>query len=212
MAFEEILVVSAVPQEIAPFRAVAPRTVQCLVAGIGARAGQAVRRQLAEQRVRLVISAGFAGGLRPGLRVGDLVMASEVIEGASGLRRASTALFGLNGMASVGPFLTVQSALAQPSAKAQMGERYGAIAVDLETAAIAQAATEAGVGWIGIRSILDPMETMLSVTSRWDAVRMLAAPGRWGEFACFLKAVRTASKSLATGLKRFVDQVSLSRR
>ncbi len=200
----DILIVSAVPQEIAHFRVVAPAAVRCVVAGVGARSGQVVRRQLGQGSYRLVISAGFSGGLRPGFQVGDLVMASEVIESASGSRREAAIPFGLNGMASVGPFLTAPSVLAQPHAKEQMGKRHGAIAVDMETASVAQAAAEAGVGWVGIRSILDPMEVALPVTSNWDAMRLLAAPRRWMEFSDFLKVIRAAGESLAVGLKRFL--------
>ncbi len=199
-----ILVVAATPQELARFRQAEPAGVRCLVTGMGERAGAAVRDELQRQRCRLVVSTGFSGGLRPGFQVGDLVMASEVIEESTGLRRKPSLAFGLNGMASVGPFLTVPKTLQDPALKQQGGVRFGAIAADLETSAVAGAATEAGVAWVAIRSILDPMEVRLAVGSWRQGLRMLAVPSRWSQMRLFLGAVRKAGQSLADGLGRFI--------
>lgn len=199
-----ILVVAATSQELARFRQAQPADVRCLVSGMGEKAGAAVREELQRQRYRLVVSTGFSGGLRPGFQVGDLVMASEVIEESSGLRRRPGMTFGLNGMASVGPFLTVRRILSDPALKQQGGVRFGAIAVDLETSAVAEAAIQAGVGWVAIRSILDPMEVRLAVDSWRQGLRMLAVPTRWGQMRLFVRAVHGAGQSLAEGLRRFL--------
>lgn len=199
-----ILVVAATPQELNRFRQAAPADVRCLVTGMGEKAGAAVRQELQRQRYRLVVSTGFSGGLRPGFQVGDLVMASEVIEEASGLRRKPGTAFGLNGMASVGPFLTVRKILSDPAQKQQGGVRFGAIAADLETSAVAEAAIQAGVGWVAIRAILDPMEVPLAVDSWWQGLRICAVPSRWGQMRLFLRAVQGAGRSLADGLRHFL--------
>lgn len=198
--------VAATPQELAHFRKAEPSGIRSLVTGMGGPAGAVVREQLQRDRYRLVVSAGFCGGLRPGFRVGDLVVASEVIEESTGLRRKPSVPFGLNGMASVGPFLTVRKVLSDPALKQQGGVRFGAIAVDLETSAVAEAAVQAGVAWVGIRSILDPMEVRLAVDSWRQAVRMLTVPSRWGQMKLFLRSVQLAGQSLAEGLGRFLKE------
>lgn len=203
-----ILIVAAVSQELRDLRFRRDPGIECLVTGIGPRrVGEAVRQRLSAGGVGLVVSTGFAGGIRPGFEVGDLVMASEVIHAPSGERsRPEPGFFGLNGMASVGPFVTVEEVLPDPAAKAEAGTRFGAIAADLESAAIAQAAKAAGVAWVAVRAILDPMEMPLAIRSRAQALRCLAVPRRWKEFSGFLKTVRTASRSLAGGLHCLIER------
>ena len=209
-AIGTILIAAAVPQKLQDFRLLSGRLgsgVECLVTGMGPRSGEAVRRRLAKKDVRLVVSTGFAGGVRPGFHTGDLVLASEVIHAPTGDRhKPVSSYFSLSDRASVGPFVTVEKALPDPKAKAWAGNRFGAIAVDMESAAVAQAADEAGVAWAAIRVILDPMEKPLVVRSRAHALRLLAAPRRWKEFFGFLQTVRLASRSLAGGLNDLIER------
>ena len=202
-----ILVVAAVSQELQGFRFKENFGVQRLITGMGQRAREAVRRRLSFGDVSLVISTGFAGGIRPGFEVGDLVMASEVIQASSGERKYPDPSFlGLNGLASVGPFVTVERVLSDPQAKSEAGVRFGAIAADMEAAAVAISAEAAGVAWVAVRAILDPMEFPLKISSGRQALRCLAAPGRWSEFSGFLKMIRTASRSLAEGLHLLISR------
>ena len=202
-----VLIVAAVPQELQDLRFQRDPDVECLVTGMGRRAGEAVRRRLSAGGVNLVVSTGFSGGVRPGFEVGDLVMASEVIHASSGERwlPASPADDGAIPWG-VGPFVTVEETLPDPAAKAETGVRFGAIAADLESAAIAQAAETAGVAWMAVRAILDPMEIPLTIRSRAQAFKLLAAPRRWREFSGFLQTVRTASRSLAGGLHCLIER------
>lgn len=203
-----VLVVAAVPQELRDFRPDSSARAESLVTGMGGRrSGQAVKRRLWAGGVDLVVSAGFAGGARPGFEVGDLVMASEVIDAHSqDRRRPDPSLLTLGGGASIGPFVTVDRVLSQPQAKSDLGTRFGAIAVDMESAAVAQAAEEAGLPWVAVRAILDPMELPLRVGSAAQAIRLLASPGRWKELSGFLRMVRAASRSLAVGLHSLLER------
>ena len=202
-----VLLVAAVSQEMQDFRMGKERGVHCLVTGMGQRAGELVRQRLTGGDIRLVVSTGFAGGTRPGFHVGDLVMASEVIDAGTGERRRPEAVYyGLNGMASMGTFVTVNRVLTDPETKAEAGTKYGAIAVDMETSAVAEAAEQAGVPWVAVRTILDPMETALAVGSGAEAVRCFWPPRRWKELAIFLYSLRVASKSLGEGLHLLVER------
>lgn len=197
-----VLVVSAVPQELSD----APRggrssPLRYLPAGIGPGAVEAVRRRLAREKFSLVASTGFAGGVRPGFRVGDLVLATEVVEAGTGRRRkAAAGPAGLNGSCSAGLFVTVERPLRDSVEKREIGLRYGAVAVEMETAGVARAAEEAGVPWVALRAILDPMEAPLPACSAREALGMLLRPGGWGDFMDFWSAIRTASKSLGVGI------------
>ena len=204
----DVLVTAAVSQELADFQVGEVRGVQCLITGMGARVGESVRRRLRQGDIGLVVSTGFAGGVRPGFEIGDLVMASEVIHSTSGRRWKPNSVYcGLNGLASVGPFVTVDRVLADPQVKSEAGLKFGAIAADLETAAVAEAANQAGVAWLAVRAILDPMETQLQVGSWREFLKLSAIPGRWKDLSSFLAAMRTASRSLAGGLKCVVERI-----
>ena len=185
-----ILITAAVAQELAGFRGRADGRCKVLLTGMGRRAGKAVRERLKAERFGLVVSTGFAGGGRPGFRVGDLVMASEVIHAASGRRHRPAADFPApEGLASVGPFVTVDRILPTPEAKGQAAARFGAIAVEMESAWVAEAAERSGVPWVALRVILDPMEEEI----------------RWMKWIRIGSAIRTASRSLSDGLSRLVE-------
>lgn len=175
---------------------------------MGPAAGKAAAAFISERRWQAVISAGFAGGASAGLQVGDLVIASEVIEESTGRRFKPTGSWdsGRVAGARVGPFLTVEKALAAPAEKSERGKRFGALAVEMETAGIAEAAARAGVPWVGLRAILDPMEEPLAVSSQGQGLAMLFRPAQWRRMGLFLESVRTARDSLARGLEILIKE------
>ena len=88
-------------------------------------------------RPRLIISAGFAGALTPGLRVGDLVLASEVWEQEEGSRPASWpgALLAPEQLTlHRGRIATTAKPVAGAQAKTDLGRISGALSVDMESA------------------------------------------------------------------------------
>ncbi len=198
--------VAAFPQELGPFLMKRKGRVETLFTGMGPR--QALKKLhpcLARGRYQLVVSTGFAGGARPGLRVGDLVMATQVIDASSGQHwLPARGLENSLGNLSWGSFVTTQRPVLAPQAKEKLGVRYGAVAVDMETAAVAQVCTRAQVPWVALRAILDPMEVVLRCSSWQQAVGCMALPSRWKEFARFLKEVQVASEQLAKGLESLV--------
>ena len=211
MTAPRILMVAAVQEELAPFVAGSNGGFDLLFTGMGGpHAFHRVRRRLAQNSYELIVSTGFAGGTRPGFHVGDLVWASEVIEQASGRRWVPASSFwNSSGNFVRGPFVTSRGAVATPEGKVQLGNRYGAVAVDMETAAVAEAAHRAGVPWVGVRAILDPMERTLPVASWQGAFWSLFDPTRWEGLFQLRRAVRTAGRSLADGLGEIVREISM---
>jgi len=217
--YKTILLVAAVKQELFPFlegyRAESSASrdnngtkVEALITGMGREvASRALNKVLSRGDVCLVVSAGFAGGTRPGFQVGDLVVASEVVDAASRQRhQPERSLFGLNGVASVGPLVTEQALVSDSKTKEALGAKYGAIAVDLETAAVAEAAERHKIPWVSVRTILDPMEMAVPVSSWLQALKLAAQPARWNDFSALMGAIRVSAQALAAGLKVVVEQ------
>src|SRR5690348_9961443 len=74
------LVCFAVKEEARPFQKLVAgrKDIQVLLTGIGARnAEKAVRASLANERPKLVVSSGFAGGLRPEFKTGTVLFAPD---------------------------------------------------------------------------------------------------------------------------------------
>ena len=57
----------------------------------------------------------------------------------------------------------MDSVVGSPDQKRLLGERWKAIAVDMESAGVAQAASEAGLPFTAVKSITDPVEHRLSI-------------------------------------------------
>jgi adenosylhomocysteine nucleosidase len=141
------------------------------------------RRALAEERPRLVVSCGFGGALEAGLAAGDLVLATAV-RGAGGdvltapespRIAAARALHGLRCLQ--GELVSVTSVAATPEEKRALA-RPGALAVDMESHAVARAAQEAGIPWLALRVVVDPLDSELPPFTRearggylWPALR-----------------------------------------
>lgn len=122
--------------------------------GIGPeRALAATRRLLVAGDVDHVVVSGIAGGLAPATSVGDLVVPDTVVDGPTGEAFAATPLgdvdpSGTIWMAGTDSYLDTDEDRAGYVAA-------GAVAVDMETAAIARACAEAGVPWTAFRAISD---------------------------------------------------------
>ena len=133
------------------------------VAPVGLRAGLLGSRWTALVSAAdrpLVVSAGVCGGLDPSLRAGDLVLPDAVI--SDGGRRLpvtgsvahrSTAAGGAP--ARTGLMATVTRVVATPEAKAALRAATGAVAVDMESAAILDAAAARGCSSLVVRAVSD---------------------------------------------------------
>jgi adenosylhomocysteine nucleosidase len=112
-------------------------------------------------RPAFVLSAGFSGGLTPGLRVGDLVLANEVADTEGGCWPTT---WPASAPASWkrGRVLTAPAPVADPKDKVRLGLEHGAVAVDMETAAVARLCQRHGVPFGCLRVISDDHARPLS--------------------------------------------------
>ncbi len=124
--------------------------------GMGAEAAATEARALLGQcQPRLVISSGFAGGLKPELRVGDVVFDARDSTFSQWRARSCPCL--------PGAIRTHSTALETPSDKASLFNTSGAIAVDMETAAIASVCAEVKIPLFSLRGISDAAGDSLPV-------------------------------------------------
>ncbi|MBX9787437.1 MAG: hypothetical protein K2Y37_00850 [Pirellulales bacterium] len=140
--------------------------------------GQAAARRgaehlLAGHQPRLIISAGFSGALHPELRRGDLVLADRVGL-ASGERLVVDLRYQQPADAQpcvhVGGIVTVDQLICRPEDKLALGRAHEALAVDMETWAVADACRAAKVPFLAVRVISDaadePLPAFLDAMAR----------------------------------------------
>ncbi len=135
---------------------IAGRRVSWVVSGAGsAAAGRAATLLLEGHAPAILVSAGFAGGLDPGLARGALVLAAGVVrEGAPRLPLARPAVL-LPAAAGDAEIVTVDAIVATAAAKQALRGATGAAIVDMETHAVASAANVAKVPCASVRIVSD---------------------------------------------------------
>jgi adenosylhomocysteine nucleosidase len=141
------------------------RGVAIVVTGHGqsaARRGAAAL--ISGHRPRWIISAGFAGGLLPQVARGDIVMANAVL-GEQGERLAIDLHLPqsdpLTKGVHAGPLLTLDRIVRTAAEKKSLGEKHGAIAVDMESLAVAQLCQQEKQRFLAIRAITDALDDEL---------------------------------------------------
>ncbi|MEX0793672.1 MAG: hypothetical protein WD045_11080 [Pirellulaceae bacterium] len=204
-----------------------PVRVACVDGGVGRiKALAATERILTHIKPAMLISAGFAGGLVSGLRKGNVVVADEVLNEAEdrfpltlpGPRDQLAAAKGVH----VGRLLTVDRIIREPAEKKQLGERLEAIAVDMETFAVAKVCAQHETPLLSIRIISDSVDQPLPrhlerLVQQKTTSRMLGAaaaaifnkPSSIKEMFDLHGTAVKASDSLASFLAGIIPQLEL---
>ena len=120
--------------------------------GIGIRASaRAAERILDTGAIDHVLVVGVAGGIGTSVAIGDLVVPETVVDLDGGARFRPARL---GETPPRGSLLTASGLLTDPAAFARF-EREGAVAIDMETAAVAAVCERRGCPWSVFRSISD---------------------------------------------------------
>ncbi|GJL77575.1 MAG: 5'-methylthioadenosine/S-adenosylhomocysteine nucleosidase [Nitrospinaceae bacterium] len=147
--------------------------------GVGKkRAQEALTRVLDNFPISMVISIGYAGGTHPDLQTGDLLIADKVLavpedgktpkevlttapltEKAVGLQASDEPRFKFS--IHKGSLLTVETVIHRPEDKRALGERYDAMALDMETCELARIAAKRELEFLSVRAISDTVEQEL---------------------------------------------------
>jgi len=161
--------------------------VAVAITGAGdARAERGTEAIIDAHQPRWVIAAGLSGGLTPEVHRHAIVMADRIVNPAgdtltTGLRIEADELKRF-GDVHLGRVLSWPNVVRRVEDKRELGERYDARAVDMESFAVADTCRRRGVGMICVRAIGDPVDEQLPA----DVERLLQKrPGaaQWGAAA-----------------------------
>lgn len=143
------------------------------------KAARATEALLAGHRPAWVIACGFAGALREGIAIGDIVVSTAVVNDAG--EEIATP----HGMTSdpkkglhVGRFVTTDAIVRSVARKRDLAARFDAIACDMETYAVAAVCREAKVPFMAVRAITDDLSADLP--AEVHALLASTGAGRWG--------------------------------
>lgn len=177
-------------------------------AGGGLPAGAtAAAERLRARGASALISFGFCGGLDPALRPGALVIARGVLSG--GRRYAADAgLSDALGGCSAELLLAGESAATDRASKQHFWAATGAVAIDLESGAVAELARREKMPFAVLRAVCDPAEARLPPAalaaldarggvSAWAITRsLLREPGQILELIALGRAAGIARAAL----------------
>jgi adenosylhomocysteine nucleosidase len=135
------------------------------ITGMGPAVAAAGAQRLQRAGVRALLSFGLAGGLDPTLAPGTLLLPAEVTAAGGAVFTTAGAWRAqlqqaLGRLPSVGGRLfSAERAILTPSAKAELFQRSGAAAVDMESAAIAAVARAHALPFAVLRAVVDGADT-----------------------------------------------------
>jgi adenosylhomocysteine nucleosidase len=163
-----------------------------------------------------VLSVGFSGGLLPTTKIGDLVLANAIADTHGNeltvdLKMADDPEKGIY----VGRFLNTDEIVRTVEEKKQLAEKHAAIAVDLESLAVAQVCRDMGKRFMAVRVISDDLSAdlppeVLSVIGSTGAVRVGSALGSLWKRPSSIKdmwRLRETAHQAAERLASFLDGI-----
>jgi len=171
MPVPKLTILTALREELNAVAAAIPKgsQIEVIRGGIGpdsaARATTEVFKK--SERPQLICSTGFCGGLADGLAVGDVVLASAIVEGddkrrervdvkAELLKRITESVKSIGIPIHSGVLVSVRDPVLQSAAKRALGTSNSALAVDMESYAIADTAKQnPGTDFFALRVVSD---------------------------------------------------------
>ena len=192
------------------------------ISGMGRDRATRAAHELVDAGAEGLLSWGTAGALDPALTEGAVLLATEVIsldERSGREAHFSTAplwrkrlgnVLAARGGTIEGTLLTAAALVATAEAKAQLFRRTGAMAVDMESAAVAEVAAAAALPFMVIRVIVDTardtlpdaLVQMIGAELRGERRRsrlvlpLLRAPAQWSQLVRLARQSRSAGRSL----------------
>jgi adenosylhomocysteine nucleosidase len=149
-------------------------------------AARATEALIQGHRPQWVVSAGFAGALDDRLHQGDIVMADQIVDMADRLldidfkldRESLAATRHLH----IGRLLTADRVIRDPQEKRALGQRHAALAVDMESMAVAEVCRNERIRFLGVRVISDSVDRALPQDID-NLVKQKSTAGRLGAAA-----------------------------
>jgi len=187
-------------------------------------------------RIQLMVSSGFAGSVNPEVGVGDLVIGKHVLYSSQGALEGEILIDStLSCDASIvdmavnlcsndafkshcGDILTVNKMVRQSSVKKHVGNQTSAIAVDMESFAIAERAHAMGIPFVVARAISDGIDENLEIHENMvtkggninisaTARHLLNKPHHIPYLNRLRKQTKSATDTLSTFFPNFITQI-----
>lgn len=213
-------IVAALPGEMKVLRRAkawwGAATPAVLHSGMGLDAAAAAAEALADQGVAGLVSFGCAGAISPDLACGALLLPDAVEHAGAGRYLADRAWHSALGRALrgsityvTGPLVSVDRMLASVADKREAYAATGALAVDMESAAVASVASRHRLPFIAVRVVLDDARQVIpsAVTAALDdrgqvalsrlAMAFLFRPTEVLELFGLARAARIADRMLS---------------
>jgi adenosylhomocysteine nucleosidase len=181
-----------------------------------ARARRATQALIDAHSPKWILSSGFAGALVPSVKIGDIVVADSIVDthGQSLMIDVAFPADPQRGL-HIGRILTSDGIVRLVSEKQQLAAQLGAIAVDMESLAVAQVCREQGVRCLSVRSISDDVSNdlppeVLSLMGATGTTRFGAALGaifRRPESVKDMWKLRESAHFAAGRLATFLDGI-----
>ena len=210
------LVCFALKEEAAPFHRVAARHpgVVTLIVGIGRQnAEKSVRSFLAASVPELVVTCGFAGGLNPELKLGDVIF--EPAGPAANNQKLTEALLAAG--ARPAKIYCADRIATTVAEKQALRAATGADAVEMESGAIQAVCAERGLACVTVRVISDTAHEALpldfNALAKADksldfgklAWAITKSPGKIGALMQLQKKTKFAAERLADVLAKIIS-------
>jgi adenosylhomocysteine nucleosidase len=184
--------------------------------GIGSEAARrATEAVIQEARPMRVVSVGFAGALDSTLKVAEVFEPRIVVNAADGAR---------TDVGSGRGTLVSYAAVAGREQKQRLGTAYGAVAVDMEAAAVAQGAQVRGVEFAALKVISDAADFSMPATERFIAsdgqfrsvkfgLHVAVRPWLWRQTIALARNSARASRALCAAIEGYLkrETVNLNR-
>ncbi len=219
------LICFALKEEAAPFHKIAAKRpgVCTLIVGIGRQnAERAVRSFLAASAPELVLTCGFAGGLNPELKLGDVVFELGKLKSEIGNQSEPPHVGSYQALIAAGAkpvkFFCADRIATTVAEKQKLRAETGADAVEMESGAIQAVCRERGLACVTVRVITDPADEDLpldfNALAKPDqsldfgklAWAIVKSPGKIGALRELQKTTSFAAKQLAAVLERVISQ------
>ncbi len=173
---EELAAVEAAVRASVPDVSARVRVLQGGLGGVMAAAAAEKLLRIAPP-IRLLVSCGFSGGLAETLSAGAIVLAEGLVArpsleqaargddvlrvSASALEQADAAVSAAKLTVHRGTLVSLAQPVLRSEDKRALGRMTGALAVDMEAAAVARVAAKANLGFAALRTISDGVDDAL---------------------------------------------------
>lgn len=203
----------------------AGRQVAVIRSGPGPKAAaRATEAVIDGHRPTWVISAGFAGALRPDVERGDIVVADSLMDCEGRCVAVDRTPFPAELVEArrvhVGPFLAVERIVCRPDRKRALGAEHSALAVEMESLAVAGVCQRRNTRLLAVRSVTDTVdealprdvEHLMRQTSRAGQIgaalgALMQRPGSFSDMLSLRETALTCSDRLAKFLARLIERL-----